>query len=440
MLRTDIRKNIIEKGNFASLNEMQEEMLNAPEKHIALLAPTGSGKTVAFLIYMLQRIVPNKGQVQALIIVPTRELGQQIYSVIRKLAPEILSVVIYGGHPLNDELNKFKSGYPDVIIATPGRLLDHISRRSIDMSQLSLLVIDEMDKCLELGFLPDIQKILKKIPRPEYFILSSATMPEGDEFPVQFGNIKINDFRNDSKRTDGISYFEVPSAIKDKTEITKQLLDSLNKSDKSILFVNHRESAERLYKKLLEKGFPVGIYHGGMDQRDRELSLITFDNGSKPVLIATDLASRGLDIPLVDNVIHYHLSQKEDIFIHRNGRTARAGEKGRVFLIIGPDEYLPDFVQDSHILIPKRERKKEERNSDIVTILFNLGRKDKISRTDILGFLTKQLNIPGPSIGKINVNYDYSTATLPSDIKKTIKPDNIKALKLKGKSFRARFI
>ena len=435
----NLRYRILERGGYARFNPMQEAMFVTRQNKIALLSPTGSGKTAAFVIGLARHLTPGTDRrPQAVIIVPSRELALQVADVIKKLCLEFRVMAFYGGHQLREELNSLKGGSPDIIVATPGRLLDHLDRDSFPTGGVDGLIIDEFDKCLELGFQGELKRILKRLPKPRFFMMTSATYPDDDSVLEIVGKPHILDFRNEEKSAKpDITVIEVPASATDKLETLERLLANLGEGTKSIVFVNHRESAERVFDFLKKKGFPVALYHGAIDQIDRELAVITLRNGTTPVMVATDLAGRGLDIPDVDAVIHYHLPTSKDVYVHRNGRTARANAKGDAYVIINEHDDIPDYISFD------REWNPSTQNSVPVavnaTLVFNLGRKDKISRADILGFLVKQGQLPASSVGKIDVADRYVAVSFPAVMAgETV--ERIKGQKIKGKKFLSRLI
>ena len=439
--------NIIKATGIEKLNAMQETIRATDARNVLLLAPTGSGKTIAFLIFLQRHLGSPEGILHGIIIAPTRELALQITDVARKCMSGYRIITLYGGHALRDEENAIAGSHPDIIVATPGRLLDHLSRGNINTETVKVAVVDEMDKCLDLGFMPDIKKILRSASNNEYLLLSSATMPDDSVFSsltikhrtLSIKDFDIYDFSQSVADIPRLDIVEIPSATKDKIETLETLLDALDKDDKTIVFLNHRESAERVFQHLKQDGFPVVLYHGALDQQDREIALQAFTNGTLPVLIATDLASRGLDLPSVENVIHYHMPMSAETWTHRNGRTGRAGASGKVFVIEHGEENIPDYVTTHRQWYPKAARCTDQRSGSLTTAVINLGKKDKISRADILGFLTKQLCIPGNEVGKINVSDRYSTIAVPKSYISSIKSSS-KSLKIKNKKFRANFL
>ena len=434
----NIREIILEKGSFERLNPMQEKMLESDSKRFALLAPTGSGKTAAFIIMMLRHLKPARKQVQALVVVPSRELAQQVAGELKKFAPEYHSLTLYGGHPLREELNSLQSVTPDILIATPGRLLDHLQRGTVNLSAVHILVIDEMDKCLDLGFRTDILKILKATPRPELFILTSATMPTEEDLLKRLGKLEIFDFNNtETTETPDIETIGITSFTKDKLPVLKTLLSNILPDGRTIVFLNHRESAQRVYDYLRNLSIPATLYHGALDQEQREISVITLRNGTTPVMVATDLAARGLDIPEVENVVHYHLPLSEETWTHRNGRTARAGRSGKVYVISSDEETVPDYIEFDRRWNPSEIEILPE--VDQTTLIFNIGKKEKISRGDILGFLVKECGMEPSQIGRIDLGDHYSTVVVPKSLAPRLK-EQLKGKKIKSRRFLIKII
>ena len=385
---------------------------------------------------------PGSGT-QALIIAPSRELVLQITGVVKKIAPAYRIMALFGGHSFRDESNSISSNSPDIIVATPGRLLDHIGRRNIDLTTINSLVIDEYDKCLELGFMDEMKRIIHKIKNTRLSILTSAT--EIEIFPEAFSreNAVTFDFREES---DGktqvkpdIEIIEILSPISDKISTLIDLLNAINPETRSIIFSNHRESAERIYHELRKYGFPAGLYHGGMEQQDRQLAVSLLRNGTTPILSATDLAARGLDIPDIDAVIHYHVPVSPEAWTHRNGRTARAGASGKVYTIFSDKDDRPEFMDADRVWSPPHADSIVTVDNLPVTLLIDLGKRNKISRGDILGFLTKQIGIEGTEVGRIDVEDRFSTVVLTTGAAKQCS-ESSQPSKIKGHRFRPKFL
>ena len=313
-------ENILANLKIERLNPMQEASIDAWKegKDLILLSPTGSGKTLAYLLPLVQSLKPGITGVQAIVLVPSRELALQIDQVFKSMNTPFKAVSCYGGRPAMEEHRTIKGVQPSVIIGTPGRMNDHLSKQNFDADTVSILIIDEFDKCLEFGFQEEMATVIGQLPGLQRRFLLSAT--DAEEIPQFTGldkTIKLNFLNPEEQLTHRLHLYKVLSPEKDKLETLYKLLCTLG-SQSTLVFCNHRESVERVGKYLQSQKFQCGIFHGGMEQDDRERSLYKFRNGSCHVLISTDLAARGLDIPEIENVVHYHLPANEDGYIHRN--------------------------------------------------------------------------------------------------------------------------
>ncbi|MBR4644905.1 MAG: DEAD/DEAH box helicase [Bacteroidaceae bacterium] len=423
----------ISKLGIEFLNPMRQEMLQMVrrERQLVLLSPTGSGKTLAYLLPLLQLLDARNDALQALVLVPSRELAIQTVDVVKRICSEARILACYGGRPAMDEHRQIIGLRPHLIVATPGRILDHIRKQNITLATVTHLVIDEFDKCLELGFQEDMEAILRELTSVERRILLSATdCPSIPDFVGSSDYCRLSYLDEEELCSDRLSIRSVLSPEKDKLATLKRLLCTLG-TQKSLVFANHRQSVERIGAYLSSEKMMADIFHGGMEQRDRERALYRFMNGSCNVFVCTDLASRGLDIPDVDNIIHYHLPLDEEAYIHRNGRTARWENVGNAYLILGPEESLPDYVQltDGQLALPAKSPMPSL--PLWATIYVGKGKKDKISRGDILGFLTKTGGLDGKQIGRIDVlpNWSY-VAVLRNEVKSLLP--RIKGQKIKG--------
>lgn len=408
----------LEKIGVTEINDMQRRSMGAASesKEIMIVAPTGSGKTVAFTLPMLKWMNPPTGRLQAVIIAPSRELVIQIAGVVRELAAGFKVSALYGGHNVEDEVNTL-SVTPDIIVATPGRLLDHLKRGNIDPSPTRILVLDEFDKSLELGFEDDMRKIFNRLKNASRFILTSATrggaLPEflKLESPLEL------DFSGDDSEVRGRMKIYRVETEKDKLESLLALLRSISKGDipeKTIVFVNYRESAIRIVEFLKKHHVACALYHGELDQFQREDAISMFNNGSAPILIATDLAARGLDIKGVSNIIHYHQPLTPETYTHRNGRTARVDASGDVYVLTGPDEELKPYVVTDSIYRPDPHAT-SRLTSDKATIRISAGRKEKLSKGDIVGFLCKEGGLEASEIGAISLADHHALVAVPAD-------------------------
>ena len=419
-----------------TLNVMQEATADAilhTNKDVVVLSPTGSGKTYAYLLPLIQRLDASSDALQAVVLVPGRELARQSANVLKDLSSGLRSMALYGGRPTMEEHRVLRDVKPQIVFATPGRLNDHLDKSNINAETIKWLVIDEFDKCLELGFQDEMMSILCKLPNIERRSLLSATESESIPKFVSMGRTVHLDFRTEEENIpDRIRLYTVTSTEKDKLECLKNLLLSLDDTS-SIVFLNYRDSVERVALFLKENGFTLSWFHGGMEQRERESALYKFSNGSAPILVSTDLASRGLDIPDVDNIIHYHLPETEDSYVHRVGRTARWDKEGRTFFILGPDEHLPEYVSNDHEEYQIPELLPKPALPRMATIYIGKGKKDKISKMDIVGFLCKKGGLNCSDIGKIDVKDRFTyVAVSRAKIKKLIsltKGEKIKGIR-----------
>ena len=413
----DLQK-ILTKLGITELNEMQQhaaEAILGSDGDVVLLSPTGTGKTLAYLLPLVQLIDSqesrtNSQQPTALVITPGRELALQSHQVLQSMGCGIRSTACYGGRAAMDEHKVLKEVRPQIVFGTPGRLNDHLDKENISRYGIRWLVIDEFDKCLEMGFQQEMQKLIKSLPGLQRRILLSATNAE--EMPGFVNMSKkgsLIDFLPEEKQTsERVTLYEVRSAEKDKLGTLKQLLLSFG-DESSIVFLNYRNAVERVSDYLKEEGFTISSFHGGLDQRQREDQLYRFSNGSANVLVATDLASRGLDIPNIQNIIHYHLPESEDGYIHRVGRTARWDATGHSFFILNSEEHIPTYVEGD--VVPYAEAQTQQTEPALpkmTTLYIGKGKKDKISKGDIVGFLCKNGGLKADEIGRIDVKDRYA--------------------------------
>ncbi len=412
----DIQK-ILTKLRITELNEMQQhaaEAITGSDGDVVLLSPTGSGKTLAYLLPLVQLIEREELKADdkwptALVITPGRELALQSNTVLKNMGCGLRSTACYGGRATMDEHKVLKEIRPQIVFGTPGRLNDHLDKENISRYGIHYLIIDEFDKCLEMGFLAEMQHLIKSLPGLQRRILLSATNAE--QIP-QFVNMSkkgtLIDFLPEQEQTtERITLYEVHSPQKDKLDMLKQLLLSFG-NESSIVFLNYRESVERVNNYLVEQGFTTSRFHGGLEQRQREDQLYRFSNGSANVLVATDLASRGLDIPNIQNIIHYHLPESEEGYIHRVGRTARWDTTGRSFFILNSQENIPDYVEGNVEQFEPRANSQEPKAPKNTTLYIGKGKKDKISKGDIVGFLCKSGGLNADEIGRIDVKDRYA--------------------------------
>jgi superfamily II DNA/RNA helicase len=419
-----------------ALNEMQSTTIEAFGQHnnIILLSPTGSGKTLAFLLPIVNSLDAGNKKSQALIIVPSRELALQIESVFKAMGTGLKVTTCYGGHKREIEENNLIQP-PALLIGTPGRLADHIRRENITTDSIHTLVLDEFDKSLEAGFVEEISFIVSSLPAVQKRLLTSAT--EAVEIPEFLGAVdaqRINFLPEEETPKEALTIQVVQSPEKDKIDTLFKLLCYVG-ARPSIIFCNHREAVERVSQLLTDKGITTTFYHGAMEQRDREVALAKFRNGSINFLVTTDLAARGLDIPHIRYIIHYHLPATEDVFTHRNGRTARMEATGTAILLLAEEEKLPGYITaptdniDLSGSYPLPEKPKW------TTLFIAAGKKDKVNKVDIVGFFTNKGQLKKEDIGIIEVKDFFSFVALrKAKVSHTLQL--IKEEKLKGKKIK----
>ncbi len=422
---------------FEDFTPMQQQMANAASSKggVVLLSPTGSGKTIAYLFPLVNSVNVAIDGLQAVVIVPTRELACQSEEVLKSMKSGIRSLSLYGGRPTMEEHRKIKEVHPQVVFATPGRLNDHLTKENLNAFGVKLLVIDEFDKCLELGFQNEMEQTLKHFKHIGKCWLMSAT--DAEAIPQFMGKVVESfrklDFLSETKHIEQrVELWKVLSPEKDKLQTLGQILTHV-KGQPAIVFVAYRESVERVGKWLLAEHFPAVMYHGGMEQDVRERALYKFRSGAANILVSTDLAARGLDIPEVRVVIHYHLPLKKEAFVHRNGRTARWDAEGAIYMIIGPTEQLPEYAENAELKVLDTTAKLQPTQPLYTTLYIGRGKRDKLSKGDVLGFLCKKGGLKSSDIGRIDVGTHHAYVavlrTRIKDVLKLVAGEKIKGMK-----------
>lgn len=426
---------ILERFSITALNQMQKTAMDAikTNNEVLILSPTGSGKTLAFLLPLLSILSKNIKGVQVLIVVPSRELALQIEQVFKQMDSGYKVISCYGGHPVKTEKNNLIEA-PEVIIATPGRLAYHIRKENFDTQNIKTLVLDEFDKSLEFGFLDDMAFITQSLRALNKKVLTSATIM--DEFPkfLSINQLKTIDFLNKKDVKPDIDIKIVQTEGADKLSKLFQLLCFTNNQN-TLVFCNHREAVERISDLLHQMNLAHGIFHGGMDQKEREKSLVKFRNGSYAILVCTDLASRGLDIPETAYVIHYQLPHTLDAYTHRNGRTARMKANGTAFLLLAEGDTVPKFIDMKletedipvNVVVPKP--------THFTTIYIAAGKKDKINKIDIVGLFLQKGKLQKEDIGLIEVS-DHVSYVAVNRAKCAQVLSKLSSEKLKGKKIK----
>ena len=427
---------ILDKLQIKELNSMQLASLEASRLHadIVLLAPTGSGKTLAFLLPVLNALDQKKKGVQTLVLVPSRELAMQIEQVFKQMGVEFKVNCCYGGHPTRIEKNNL-SHPPALLVGTPGRIAYHLRNKNFDVNDLQTLVLDEFDKSLELGFMEDMSEIIGGLTHLRKRLLISATSM--DEIP-EFTGVKrpqvLNYLHAKSPTKSELKVKFIRAFDTDKLETLFSLMCFLQNKP-TLVFCNHRDSVDRISALLKEKSLAHGVFHGGMEQEDREKALIKFRNGSHRILVTTDLASRGLDIPEIDAVVHYQLPTTLEVFTHRNGRTARMNADGTAYMLLSSKEFIPPFIPGNPEAFVLPVDSALPPKSEWQTLYIGAGKKDKINKMDIVGMLLKKGQLAKEELGRVEVMdttaYVAVRSSKVQQVLKLIKDEKIKNRKIK---------
>lgn len=424
--------NILEKLSIQQLNPMQQEAQKIISKNsdVVLLSPTGSGKTIAFLLPIIEKLDPNCKEIQVLILVPARELAIQIEQVTREMGAGFKVNAVYGGTSGSRDKMDLKHR-PAILIGTPGRVASHLEREIFSTEHIKTLILDEFDKSLEVGFENEMTSIIADLPQLHQRILTSATF--GVEIPDFVGMQKpttINYLKEDNASQ--LELKTVVAAPKDKLSTLLKTVCQLG-NQPGIIFCNFKDTIQEVSNILNENEIKHGCFHGGMEQIDRERTLIQFRNGTFRLLIATDLAARGIDIPEIKFILHYQLPHKSQEFTHRNGRTARMNSDGTAYIIKSENQKLPDFIPVT--AIGKIKPTPIPSPSEWTTLHLTGGRKDKISKGDIAGLFFKQGKLGKEDLGIIELQKNSAYVAV-----KTIKTKQVLQLlngsKLKKKNIR----
>ena len=425
---------IYEKLQIQEMNQMQKSTFQASENEqdIILLSPTGSGKTLAFLFPVLRNLQKEISGIQAIILVPARELALQIEQVFKNMGTDFKVTICYGGHDKKIEINNLTQA-PAVLIGTPGRIAYHLKNNNFEPKTIKTLVLDEFDKALELGFEEDMNFIINSLKNVSQRFLTSATAMDNIPKFVGLDNEKTINFLKLGEAKPNIQLKKVITIPEEKLETLFKLICKIG-NKRTLIFCNHRDAVDRISELLREKGIDRETFHGGMEQDERERALLKFRNDSTRILITTDLASRGLDIPEVESIVHYQLPPKEDAFIHRNGRTARMHAKGFAYLIMTEEENFP-FIKGNTPEENITENYRIPAKTPFQTIYISAGKKDKVNKVDIVGYLIKKGELSKDDIGIIEVKDTTSyVAVARNKVKDVLK--KLANEKLKGKKIK----
>lgn len=408
------QQSILKKMNIQSLNPMQEQAIETinEKDEVVLISATGTGKTLAFMLPLVGSVDKEEEGVQALIISPTRELAIQIGQVARDMGTGCKIEVVYGGRSIKKDKAELQHT-PSILIGTPGRLADHLRRGTFETSGINTLVLDEYDKSLEIGFEEDITEILEYLTKVKKKILTSATTLERIPGFLQLQSVVALDYSESTEL--GIHYKVVNCDGKDKLESLYKLLCQIGQ-EKCIVFINYKDAITRIGDFLKRKDVDHGVFHGSLEQRDRERALIQFRNGSTNIMLATDLAARGIDISDIASIVHYHFPHREEEYIHRNGRTARMQSAGDVYILRGKGEDLPEYIDEASLDaldLDGTERQSAPTSPIWSTLYVSAGRKDKISKGDLAGMFFKQGGLEKGELGLIELKRECAFVAVP---------------------------
>ncbi len=360
------------------------------------------------MLPLIAGLDPNCSEVQALVIVPTRELAIQIEQVTRDMGSGFKTNAVYGGQSFSkDKLNL--SHPPAILIGTPGRIADHLRRETFSTGNVRTLVLDEFDKSLEVGFEAEMSEIIGLLPGLKKKVLTSATMHASVPVFVGLKKPKVLNFLGESESQ--LTIKTIISPAKDKLETLVDALCHIG-NEPGIIFCNYKESIDRISNFLSEKKIAHGCFHGGMEQNDRERALIKFRNGTHQLLLATDLAARGIDVPEIRFIIHYQLPGRSHEFTHRNGRTARMFSDGTAYILKWEEEILPEFIPETEIEMLSKAPVPSP--SEWTTLMISGGRKDKISKGDLAGLFFKQGQLGKDHLGVIELKQDCAFVAVHS--------------------------
>ena len=430
--RKELLKSFLEKFGITTLNPMQIEARKAISggSDVVLLSPTGSGKTLAFLLPLIERLEQNVEGIQAIVLVPSRELAMQIEQVARQLGSGFKINAVYGGRSGQMDKADLKTK-PALLIGTPGRIADRFRRDEMDLTGVKTLVLDEFDKSLEVGFEREMSEIVRSLPSVNQRVLTSATdavaIPEflGIEEPISI------DYLNQHRLQ--LTIKTIAAEAGERLDVLAELLGKLN-GQPGIIFCNFKESLFDASDFLLDQKIEHECYYGGLEQIDRERALVKFRNGTCQLLLATDLAARGLDIPEIKFIIHLELPYHPNEFTHRNGRTARMNAKGAAYVLHKKSKPLPEFIQ---AVEPQKVELKEVASQHVdvqkwTTIHITGGRRDKISKGDIAGLFFKKGGLSKQQLGVIELQQTYAYVAVERSVAhQTVDLTNNQRLKKK---------
>lgn len=413
-MRAELLSTYLERLSIDQLNPMQYDFLqNAnSDQDILLRSPTGSGKTLAFLLGLLSRLPQApQNQAWAMIVTPARELALQITQVFQQLKTGHKVTCCYGGHSFETERNNLIEP-PVLLVGTPGRLLDHFRQGTVDLSTVQYLVLDEFDKSLELGFEKEMRALLAALPTLERHWLTSATQAiDLPDFIPQDRLKTLHHSRPAHTPATGLRLCALLTHSSQRQADFLRLVQYVG-NESTLIFCNQKTTIERVSQWLDQKGIEHGTFHGDLEQTDREVALLRFRNKSHRILIATDLAARGLDIPHLQHIIHYQLPHSEAEFIHRNGRTARMEATGTAYVLLEEDQPWRPYLDEQLEYIELPEQLPALTPSDWQTLYISVGKKNKVNKFDLVGALLKKGGLQSDELGLVVVQDKRSYAAV----------------------------
>ncbi len=450
-LKTELLENLQTMG-FESMTQIQAESLPpilAGEDVIGQ-AKTGSGKTAAFGLGLLNKLDVKRFRIQTMVLCPTRELADQVAEEIRTLARGIHNIKVLtlcGGVPMGPQVGSLEHG-AHIIVGTPGRIVDHLDRNRLDLSNMNMLILDEADRMLEMGFQQHIDQIIAAAPRERQTLLFSATFPEqiksiADQ--IMYNPVMVKVEQKHDNLTIEQHFYRVEDNKGRLEALRLLLLDKQPRS--SVVFCNTKRETQQVADSLAEFGFSVLALHGDLEQRDRDQMLLQFANRSARILVATDVAARGLDIDELDAVFNYHIAYDTEVHIHRIGRTGRAGSSGAAYTFFGEEDgYKMAMIEEAmnkdiigETLPPMSALNKQPQAAEMITIQIDAGKKQKIRPGDIVGALTGDNGLDFNDIGKIKVTEFRAYVAVTSKVSKQAL-NKLNKGKLKGRNYRAWFM
>ena len=406
---------------------------------VVLLSPTGTGKTLAFLLPLLDSLDPKLEEIQALILVPTRELAQQIEQVARTLGTGVKINAVYGGRA--GTLDKIDLRQrPALLIGTPGRVADRFRRDDYPLRHIRTLVLDEYDKSLEIGFETEMRRIISQLSGLRQRVLTSATSAVDVPEWVDLDDPLRIDYLG--QRSNRLRLVKLTTPERDKLGGLVTALQHIGPRP-GIVFCNFKDALQRVSEHLEHAGISHGCFHGSMEQADRERALIKFRNGTTRLLLATDLAARGLDVPSLHFILHYHLPPREREFTHRNGRTARMNDDGVAYLLLSAQQEAPDYVAeidyDEERSVDELAQSRQTAPQEWATVHLSGGRRDKISKGDIAGLFMKQGGLSSEQLGVIELQQTASFAGVQAEVVEQLI-GRVNNARLKRKKVRVRVV